>query len=86
MKFNRKIYLGVSQKSPAMYVFFLKSSGIYAFVILKDGVSDSDEEMAKSLKQLVKKKIGSFAVPQLVMVCTVLCRLSCKYFVHVEVW
>ena len=69
-----------------MYVFFLKSSGIYAFVILKDDVSDSDEEMAKSLKQLVKKKIGSFAVPQLVMVCTVLCRLSCKYFVHVGVW
>ena len=46
----------------------LTSSGIYAFVILKDGVTDSDEEMAQSLKKLVRKKIGSFAVPQLVMV------------------
>ena len=46
----------------------LTFSGIYAFVILKDGVTDSDEEMAQSLKKLVRKKIGSFAVPQLVMV------------------
>ena len=37
-------------------------------MILKDGVTDSDEEMAQSLKKLVRKKIGSFAVPQLVMV------------------
>ena len=41
-------------------------------MILKDGVSDSGEEMAQSLKQLVRKKIGSFAVPQLVMVCIVM--------------
>ena len=50
-------------------MFFLTSSGIYAFVILKNDVTESGEEMAQSLKQLVKKKIGSFAVPQLVMVC-----------------
>ena len=50
-------------------LFFLTSSGIYAFVILKNDVTESGEEMAQSLKQLVKKKIGSFAVPQLVMVC-----------------
>ena len=49
-------------------LLILTPSGIYAFVILKDGVTDSDEEMAQSLKKLVRKKIGSFAVPQLVMV------------------
>ena len=36
-------------------VFFLTSSGIYAVVILKDGESDSGEETAQSLKQLVKE-------------------------------
>lgn len=51
------------------FLFISTSSGIYAFVILKDGVTDSEEEMAQSLKKLVRKKIGSFAVPQLVMVC-----------------
>jgi len=50
------------------HLLILTPSGIYAFVILKDGVTDSDEEMAQSLKKLVRKKIGSFAVPQLVMV------------------
>ena len=38
--------------------------GIYAFVILKDGVTDKEENITTDLKQLVKKQIGSFAVPQ----------------------
>ena len=38
-------------------VFFLTSSGVCAVVILKYGVSDSGEEIAHSLKQLLKTKI-----------------------------
>lgn len=41
---------------------------IYAFVILKDGVKDSEEDIIKDLQQLVKKHIGGFAVPQLMLV------------------
>ena len=36
-------------------MFFLTSSGIYAVVMLKDGESDSGEETAQSLKQLLKE-------------------------------
>ena len=53
-------------------VFFLTSSGIYAVVILKDGESDSGEET----EAVSEKKIGSFAVPQLVMVCVMYLYLS----------
>ena len=43
--------------------FFMTSSGIYAVVILKDGESDSGEsdsgeETARSLKQLVKRRLA----------------------------
>ena len=38
--------------------FFMTSSGIYAVVILKDGESDSGEETAQSLKQLVKRRLA----------------------------
>lgn len=40
------------------------SLGIYAFVIEKDGVTDSDEEIIEHLKQLIRKQIGGFAVPE----------------------
>lgn len=39
-------------------------TGVYAFVILKDGVTDSEEVVKEDLKKLIKTQIGSFAVPQ----------------------
>ena len=42
--------------------------GIYAFVIEKDGVADSDEEVIQHLKQLIRKQIGGFAVPEAFLV------------------
>lgn len=39
-------------------------AGIYAFVILRDGVADSEEMIRDRLRSLVREKIGSFAVPQ----------------------
>lgn len=41
---------------------------IYAFVVLKDGVVDPDTEVAEDLRQLVRKHIGGFAVPQAILV------------------
>lgn len=36
---------------------------ILAFVILKDGIDDSEPQIIENLKLLVKQGIGSFAVP-----------------------
>lgn len=40
------------------------TSGVYAFVILKDGVTDPEEEIIRDLQQLVRTQIGGFAIPQ----------------------
>ncbi len=37
--------------------------GIFAYVILKNGVAVSDKEVVDGLKELVKKRIAAFAVP-----------------------
>ena len=44
-------------------------AGVIAFLILKDGVVVEDEEIVKSLKELVRKKIAAFAVPTAFVVC-----------------
>ena len=44
-------------------------AGVIAFLILKDGVVVEDEEIVKSLKDLVRKKIAAFAVPTAFVVC-----------------
>ena len=46
------------------------NSGIYGYVILKDGVSESDEEVIKRLRNIVRSQIGGFAVPEILMVRT----------------
>ena len=43
-------------------------SGIYAYVILKDGITDNEDDIKKDLVQLVKSQIGSFATPQFILV------------------
>ena len=45
-------------------------AGVFAFVILKDGVTDSEEAIKEDLKKLIKIQIGSFAVPQGFLVCS----------------
>lgn len=46
--------------------------GIYAFVILKDNVEASIESIAEDLKNVVKKKIAAFALPNEFLVCKLL--------------
>lgn len=41
---------------------------MYAFVILKNGVNEKEEEVIEGLKELVKKKIAAFAVPNAFLV------------------
>ena len=37
-------------------------------MILKDGVKDKEEEVVEGLKEIVKKKIAAFAVPNAFLV------------------
>ena len=46
----------------------LGHAGVYAFVILKNGVADKEEEVVEGLKDLVKRKIAAFAVPNAFLV------------------
>ena len=42
--------------------------GVYAYAILKDEAVVSPEELRKDLKAIVRQKIGSFAVPDVIQV------------------
>ncbi len=53
------------------HIFNLPCPGIFAYVILKNGVAVSDKEVVDGLKELVKKKIAAFAVPTAFLVCVV---------------
>ena len=49
-------------------VTLLHHTGIYAYVILKDGVTDDEDSIKQDLKKLIKTQIGSFAVPNEILV------------------
>ena len=67
-------------------VFFLTSSGIYAVVILKDGESDSGEETAQSLKQLVKEDWLLCCPSACYMVCVMYLYLSQVAWANQTCW
>ncbi|XP_022094939.1 acetyl-coenzyme A synthetase 2-like, mitochondrial isoform X2 [Acanthaster planci] len=46
----------------------IKGEGIYAYIILKEGVSESEEDIIKELKQAVRQKIAAYAVPDLIQI------------------
>ena len=47
----------------SIYLFIYLPPAILAFVIVKDGVTDSEESVFEGLKKMVKVGVGSFAVP-----------------------
>lgn len=47
-------------------------SGIYAYATLKDDAVISPDDLRKELKAIVRQKIGSFAVPEVIQVKFVL--------------
>jgi len=51
---------------------------VYAFVVLKDGVTDPQDEIVKDLQQLVATQIGRFAVPQSLLVSWLTSTSSCS--------
>ena len=42
--------------------------GIYAYAILKDDTTITAEDLRKDLKDIVRQKIGSFAIPEVIQV------------------
>ncbi len=58
---------GVSEAAVVGYPHDIKGQGIYAYVILHEGVSES-EELLKSLKAEVVKEIGAIARPDVIVV------------------
>ncbi len=47
---------------------FYNVAGIYAYVILKDGVTTPEETIITELRAAVKKQIASYAVPEMIQV------------------
>ncbi|KAK3596053.1 hypothetical protein CHS0354_032581 [Potamilus streckersoni] len=45
----------------------IKGEGIYAYIVLRDGVTVPENQLSDELKQLVKSKISSFAQPDFIM-------------------
>ena len=58
----------VSETAVVGYPHDLFGQGIAAYIILCEGVEDSNQQVEENLRKLVKTKIGSFAVPQKFMV------------------
>ena len=54
-----------SFNKPVCFHVFL---GIYAYATLKDDATISAEDLRKDLKAIVRQKIGSFAVPEVIQV------------------
>ena len=48
--------------------YFILYVAIYAYVIVKDNVTDDEDTIIDDLKMVVKQHIGSFAVPHCFMV------------------
>lgn len=43
-------------------------AGIYAYIILKENVTESEAEIEAEMRALVRKKIAAYAVPDLMQV------------------
>ncbi|XP_064623292.1 acetyl-coenzyme A synthetase 2-like, mitochondrial [Lineus longissimus] len=46
----------------------IKGEGVYAFVTLMEDVTEPRDEILKELKDLVKRKIASYAVPEMIQI------------------
>jgi acetyl-CoA synthetase len=58
----------VAETAVVGYPHDIFGEGIFAYVILKDGVTDDEEIIKKDLIQLIKTQIGSFAIPQHILI------------------
>ena len=57
---------------------FYPHIAIYAYIILRSGVEDSEKVITDDLIHLVRVKIGALAVPERFLVC---CLLYTPYYI-----
>ena len=69
---------------PVPEAFFNLSPGIYAYTTLKEGVDVVPDDLRADLKAIVKEKIGSFAVPEIIQVRNLSFLLGRLYLCMVE--
>ena len=56
-------------KCQSVYMLIISSAvGVFAFVILKNGVTDNDKVIFEGLEKVVRKMIAAFAVPNAFLV------------------
>ncbi|KAK7086893.1 Acetyl-coenzyme A synthetase 2-like, mitochondrial [Halocaridina rubra] len=48
----------------------IKGEGVYAFIVLKENLYSTEQEILTDLKKLVKTKIAAYAVPDHTLVCS----------------
>eukprot|EP00795_Rhopilema_esculentum_P002786 gene2787-1009_t len=58
----------VAETAVVGYPHEIKGEGVYAYVILKDGVTVNEEVLKEELRKMVKKAIGSHAVPEMIQI------------------
>lgn len=59
-------HTSVAEAAVVGYNHEIKGQGIYCFVVLKDGVKDSESNLISTLKVLVRQEIGPFASPDVI--------------------
>lgn len=61
-------HVHVAETAVVGYPHDIKGEGVYAYVTLKEGITQDPEEILKELRAMVKSSIGSFAVPELIQI------------------
>lgn len=51
----------------------IKGEGIFAFISLKEGTNKSESDLDAELKQLAKKAIAAYAMPDHILVSRISC-------------
>ncbi|XP_030854852.1 acetyl-coenzyme A synthetase 2-like, mitochondrial [Strongylocentrotus purpuratus] len=58
----------VAETAVVGYPHDIKGEGVYAYVTLKDDVTESEGDIIKELKALVRQKIAAYAVPDIIQI------------------
>ncbi|XP_034755411.1 acetyl-coenzyme A synthetase 2-like, mitochondrial isoform X2 [Etheostoma cragini] len=59
-------YSGVAESAIIGYPHDIKGQGVYAFVVLKQGVNVQEEDLSRQLNNMVSKKIAKYACPDFI--------------------
>eukprot|EP00794_Sanderia_malayensis_P020268 gene20268-22254_t len=58
----------VAETAVVSFPHDIKGEGVYAYVTLKENVKENEEDLKKELRMMVKKAIGSHAMPEMIQI------------------